>query len=186
MAWRPVGGVLLPELQQWAVAAELTEAQTPQTAEEWRELAKVLDRWVRSPEGRAYAAHDGSPALWEEHVAGFEVIDRDAARLRQMPEFAALRTASPRVAQSLSALADLHPWVAWMQTTNPAFPTDIVPRLFVRELGMYAHTTQHHPAWVWDNLLREGGVDPLGDPAEQGPRALTVLREKLARARDVM
>lgn len=145
MAWGPVGGVLLADLRKWAVAANLDEAQEPRTEREWRELATVLDRWVRSPEGRAYAGDDRGPALWEEHLAGFEAVDREAARLRDDPRFAALRTASPGAAQTLSALADLHPWVAWMQTTNRAFPTDVVPRLFVRELGIFAHTHQHHP-----------------------------------------
>ena len=41
---------------------------------------------------------------------------------------------------------------------NESHPsTDILPRLFVRELGILAHTHRHHPAWAWDSLLRGGG-----------------------------
>lgn len=185
MAWRPVGGVPLPALKGWAGGADFDDGPKPRTEREWRDLAAILDRWVRSPAGRAVGADERGAAVWEEHVAGFEVIDPDAARLRGEPEGKALRSASPRLAQSLSALADLHPWVAWMSTTNRAFPTDVVPRLYVRELGMYAHVHSHSPAWSWDLRLREAGVDPLGDPAEQTARALGVLRDGIARARVV-
>jgi hypothetical protein len=196
MAWRPVVGVSLPALKSWAVAADLDldvdEDVDEDDAEEdagarrdadWRELASVVDRWVRSPAGRAYGADDRGPALWETHVAGLEIVDIEAVRLRHLPEYEYLRTANPPVAQSLSALADLHPWVAWMETTNRAYPGDVVPRLYVRELGVFAHSQSHGPAWSWDHRLRSAGVDPLGDPSEQAVRALTVLQDGIRRTR---
>lgn len=53
----------------------LTEEQAPRTEREWQGLALLLDRWVRFPAGRAFAADEFGLRLWGEKVAGVEVSD---------------------------------------------------------------------------------------------------------------
>lgn len=174
--WRPVGGIDLDELKRWTVAAQLSDSQMPRSDSEWEDLARAVDQWVRD------FTEDREPFIHARpHLAGLN------AQHPEFPKHFLARRAdfTPPLAQSLDAIADLHPWIGWMETENKHFRGDVLPRLAVRMHGLRAHGLLHKPPFVWDALLREEGVDPLGDPSVMSPRALQYILSYLERTANI-